>query len=132
MYDITYEGSWHGNLALLPPLPPGVAPPAIPLSRWGIQRRRGEAEAGPLWQAEPGRRFSSFIVSDDVLLAAGHTGADAATSSFLTAIRMADGATLWHHPLPGPVVQGGTAVDRHGTVYVSLERGQLLAFGEPE
>jgi hypothetical protein len=40
--DATYEGSWHGNLMLLPPLAPGARRPAKPVSRWGVQRQPRE------------------------------------------------------------------------------------------
>lgn len=132
VYDITYEGSVHGDLALLPSLPPGAVRPVKPLSRWGIQRRRGGQGEKPIWQAPSSQQLNSFVVSDDLLLAAGQTEADAETSSFICAVRMADGGMPWRHPVPGPVVQGGMAVDGSGTIYVTLENGQLLAFARPD
>ena len=126
-YDVTYEGSWTGNLQLLPALPAGTNRPPKPLSRWGVQRRRGE-KAKPLWQHAPGWRFNSFAVTDDLLLAAGHTGPDGKESSCLGALRIKDGSTVWVEKLPGPVVKGGTAMNHKGQIFVALENGQVLAF----
>ena len=125
-YDATYEGSWHGNLMLLPPAP-GARGPAKPISRWGVQRQPRQ-KVQPVWQLQPGRRFNSFILAADVLLAAGHTGPDGADTSFLAAINLKDGSNLWLEDLPGPVVKGGTAVNHQGQVFVSLEDGQVFAF----
>jgi outer membrane protein assembly factor BamB len=130
-YDVTYDGSWHGPLMLLPPLAPGARRPAKPISRWGVQRQRG-AKVQPVWQHPLGRRFNSFIVAADALLAAGHTGLDAADTSFLAAVNLKDGSALWHEPLPAPVIQAGTAVNQQGQIFVSLETGKILAFDAAE
>ena len=126
-YDVTYEGSWSGALSLLPALPAGATKPPKPASRWGGQWRRGK---GPktLWQI-PGPRFNSFVVSPDVLIGAGHTGLEAADSSFLAAVKIEDGKQIWREALPGPVVKGGTAVNHEGQIMVSLENGKILCFG---
>jgi len=124
-YDCTYEGSWHSPLMLLPALKPGQQRPRKPISRWGTQRSRQKAQA--VWQ-KAGRRFNSFIVGDDGLLAAGHTGPDGVDTSFLAAINAADGSDLWLEKLPGPVVKGGTAINHQGQIFVALENGQILAF----
>jgi hypothetical protein len=126
-YDVTYEGSWHGNLMLLPALPAGTRRPAKPLSRWGVQRR-GNRGVKTVWQHRPGRRFNSFIVAENVLLAAGHTGADSAETQFLAAINLKDGSDLWLKDLPDRVVKGGSAVNHAGRIFVSLENGRVLAF----
>ena len=125
-YDATYEGSWHGQLTLLPAVSSGARRPPTPLSRWGVQRRRGQ-ESG-VWQHQPGRRFNGFVVGEDVLLAAGQTGSEGEEASFLAAIRIEDGVELWREKLPGPVVKGGMAVNARGQVLVSLEDGRILAF----
>jgi len=126
-YDCSYEGSWQSRLMLLPPLPPGAQRPAKPLSRWGLQWRRGQ-KLETIWQQPTQRRFNSFIVGSQTLLAAGHTGDDARDSSFLAALRLDTGDELWLEPLPGPVVKGGTAIDHQGRIFVSLENGKVLAF----
>jgi outer membrane protein assembly factor BamB len=127
-YDCAYEGSWHSNLGLLPALPSGGQRPSKPLSRWGMQWRRG---GGPetVWRQPADRRFNAFLVGKETLLAAGHTGEDATQGSSLWAINLADGTDVWSAGLPGPVVKGGLAINHEGQVFVSLENGQLLAFG---
>jgi outer membrane protein assembly factor BamB len=126
-YDATYEGSWHGNLMLLPALAPGAQRPPKPISRWGVQRQRAQ-KLQPVWQQPPGLLFNSFIVAGDTLLAAGRTGLGPADTSFLAAINLKDGSDLWFQTLPGPVVKAGTAVNHQGQIFVSLENGQVLAF----
>jgi len=130
-YNCTYEGSWHGNLTLLPALSAAARRPAKPISRWGVQRRR-IPKGDQVWQHQPGRRFNSFIVNDDVLLAAGHTGPDGTKTSFLVAINLKDGSDLWLRDLPGLVVKGGTAINHEGHIFVSLENGVVLAFAEKD
>ena len=92
-----------------------------------MQYRRGK-QTDPVWRLRAERQFNSFIVSDEVLLAAGHTGADGAKTSFLAAIDLQDGRDLWREDLAGPVVKGGTAVNHQRQIFVSLENGQILAF----
>ena len=126
-YDAMYEGSWHGNLMLLPALASGAQRPVKPLSRWGIQRQPG-GDSQPVWRRPAGQRFNSFIVGDEAFLAAGHSSPDAAESSFLAAVKLEDGSSLWLKKLPGPVVKGGTAINHRGQVFVSLESGEVLSF----
>jgi len=130
-YDCSYEGSWQSNLMLLPPPAPGAQRPAKPLSRWGLQWRRGQ-KLETVWQQQAPRRFNSFIVGPDRLLAAGHTGDAAGGSSFLAAVQLDTGADVWLQELPGPVVKGGTAIDHQGRICVSLENGKVLAFATQE
>jgi outer membrane protein assembly factor BamB len=130
-YDATYEGSRHGDLALLPPLGPNERKPYKPVSRWGGQQRRGQ---GPetVWQVPPGGRYNSFVIAPKTLLAAGHTGLDGAQTSFLAAINLADGSEVWRQALPGAIVKGGTAVNRDGRILVSLENDRVVCFGGAE
>jgi outer membrane protein assembly factor BamB len=129
-YDCTYEGSWHGNLTLLPALPPDAQRPYKPLSRWGVQRRQNAADA--VWQHPAGRRFNAFVVGQQRLLAAGHTMTDAGDKSFLAVVGLRDGSPGWAEPLPGPVVKGGLAIDHGRRVFVATEDGQILAFQAAE
>ena len=69
----------------------------------------------PELHAPPARRFNSFIVGPD--------------TSFSTVVNLNDGSALWHQPLPAPIIQAGTAINRQGQVFVSLETGKILAFG---
>jgi len=122
VYDVSYEGSRNPPLALLGPLPPGTPKVQKPASRWGGPRRRGPAPKA-IWQDRSGRRFNSFIVSDDKLLAAGQ-----AESAFLAAIDLKDGTDVWSKQLPASVVKGGTAIDGDRRIVVSLENGQVVCF----
>jgi outer membrane protein assembly factor BamB len=126
-YDCTYEGSWHGNLMLLPALPSGARRPAKPISRWGLQRRRGQKPES-IWEMRNAPLFSSFIVANNALLAAGHTRADGENSSFLAAIDVDSGVDLWLEKFPGQVVRSGVAVNHQRQIFISLKNGQLLAF----
>jgi hypothetical protein len=124
-HDASYEGSVFTNLALHEPLPPGTRQPRKEASRW-IQRRGGEAPK-TLWQDTQNRRFTSFVVSGDRLLVAGHPDASPG-ESFLAAIKIKDGTVLWQQSLPANAVKGGTAIDRQGRIFVALENGQLTCF----
>ncbi|NQT38117.1 MAG: PQQ-binding-like beta-propeller repeat protein, partial [Planctomycetes bacterium] len=126
-YDATYDGSWHSGLSLLPALTPGARRPVKPLSRWGVQRRPGQA-TDTVWRHPPGARYNSFIAADNALVAAGHTGLDGTKTSFLVALNLNDGTTIWRQPLPAPVVKSGTAVDHTGRIFVATEDGRLMAF----
>ncbi len=129
-YDATYEGSHHGRLMMLPPIPRASQRPPKTLSRWGIQWRRGP-KPNPIWQQPAGRRFNSFVVGGHVLLAAGHNGHDDDGTSLLAVIDLGDGSDLCVEELPGPAVKAGTAVNGRGQVFVALRNGRLLAFAAP-
>jgi outer membrane protein assembly factor BamB len=126
-HDASYEGSMFGNLALQTPLPPGAQ---IKDEAREFLRRRGQNAPTPktLWEDKQDRRFTSFVVSPDKLLATGH--ADRTPDKpFLVAINMTDGADAWSHNLPADAVKGGTAINADGRIFVTLENGQLLCFG---
>jgi len=128
-YDVTYEGSRQPPLTLLGPYPPGVQKPPKPVSRWRFpQVRRGQPGPKVFWQDKSGRRFNSFIVSGDTLLAAAQIGAPDATTASLTAFNVEDGSDLWSRELPAAVVKGGTAIDHQGRIVVALENGQIVCF----
>ena len=126
-YDVTYEGSRQPPLMLLPALAPGMPKPYKPASRWRWPRR-GEPRPKPLWQDKSGRRFNSFIVTEETLLAAGQAGAGEGQTAFLAAINVDDGSDRWSLELPAPVVKGGTAIDRQGRIIASLTNGQVICF----
>ena len=81
----------------------------------------------PVWQDGNQRRFTSFIVSDQRLLAAGHPD-NQPEQSFLVSINTTDGKDQWREALPANAVKGGTAMDHRGRIFVSLENGKLLCF----
>jgi outer membrane protein assembly factor BamB len=130
-FDCSYEGSWHTPLMLLPPVAAGSKRPAKPLSRWGLQWRRGDKTA-PVWQQPAACRFNGFVVGQNLLVAAGHTGDDAADTSFMAALRVENGSEVWREKLPGSVVKGGVAIDHQSRLFVSLEGGQILGYGPVE
>lgn len=127
-HDASYEGSMFGNLALERPLPPGAPAIRKDLARDFLRRRgRGGNQPVHVWQDSENRRFTSFVVGTDFLLATGHSQ-DKPDAPFLVAISIESGENLWQHELPADAVKGGTAVDSEGRILVTLEDGQLLCF----
>jgi outer membrane protein assembly factor BamB len=125
-HDASYEGNRFNNLTLEAPLPSGVTRKKKEAARWR-SRRRGQQVSKNLWQDTSNRRFTSFIVSTDQLLATGHPD-NPPGKTFLAAINIKDGSDMWTQKLPAEAVKGGTAIDHQGRIYVSLENGQLLCF----
>ncbi len=123
-HDASYEGSVFTNLALLPPGAPKQQKEA---ARW-IRRRRGGEDPKNVWTDKGNRRFTSYVVSKDQLLATGHSD-QTPDETFLVAINIKDGTDAWLQKTPAEVVKGGTAIDHKGRIFVSLENGQLLCFG---
>ncbi|MCH2210859.1 MAG: PQQ-binding-like beta-propeller repeat protein [Fuerstiella sp.] len=127
-HDASYEGSMFGNLGLETPLPSGTERINKDAAR-DFLRRRGKDQKQPqhVWQDNLNRRFTSFVVSQEQLLATGHSETTP-DQPFLVAISIADGSDLWKKNLPVDAVKGGTAVDATGHVFVSLEDGRLMCF----
>ena len=131
-HDASYEGSMFGNLSLQTPLPPGTKGMVKDAAREFLRRRgRGAAVPKDLWKDNADRRFTSFVVTEDRLLGAGHPD-EKPDESFLAAINVKDGSDLWVQKLPATAVKGGIAVDASGKILVSLENGQLLCFVNAE
>lgn len=131
-HDASYEGSMFGNLSLQSPLPPGTQGMVKDAAREFLRRRgRGGTVPQDLWKDKADRRFTSFVVTEDRLLGAGHPD-EKPEQSFLAAINVKDGADLWVKKLPATAVKGGVAVDASGKIFVSLENGQLLCFVNSE
>ena len=80
-----------------------------------------------IWRDTANRRFTSFVVSDQQLLATGHTEANP-EKPFLVAIDLQDGSDSWLMPLPADAVKGGTAIDQNGRIFVATEDGTLICF----
>jgi outer membrane protein assembly factor BamB len=129
-HDASYEGSMFGNLSLQNPLPPGTPGITKDAAREFLRRRGQKVKPKNVWSDKADRRFTSFVVTDDIVLGTGHPDASP-EESFLTAIRIEDGTDIWTQKLPANAVKGGTAVDSDGRIFVSLENGQLLCF-EPD
>lgn len=127
-HDASYEGSLFSNLALQTPAPSGQ-PGFVKDAARDYLRRRGQNIPKPnsVWRDQGNRRFTSFIVSANQLLATGHTE-KTPDAPFLVAINVKDGSDAWSHPLPSQAVKGGTAIDGTGRVFVALENGQLHCF----
>ncbi len=131
-HDASYEGSMFGNLSLQTPLPPGTQGMVKDAAREFLRRRgRGSAVPKDLWKDKADRRFTSFVVTEDRLLGAGHPD-EKPDQSFLAAINVNDGSDLWVEKLPAVAVKGGVAVDSSGRILISLENGQLLCFVNAE
>ena len=125
-YDAAYEGSNFSKLALETPLPAGAAKRKKDAAREFL-RRSGRKVPDSVWRDGSDRRFTSFVVAGDRLLAAGHPDKDP-RAAFLMALRVQDGTQQWLHKLPADAVKAGIAVDHSGRVFVAVENGQLLCF----
>jgi len=124
-YFARYEGGQHTNLALLGPVPKDAGAPARPTDRPSDRRRR-QPQRKAVWQDNSGTRYKAFIMTDDVLLAAGVKGVDGNGQPSLTAIRVKDGTSLWREDLPAPVVKAGLAIDSEGRIIATLENGRIV------
>ncbi|MCI0358876.1 MAG: PQQ-binding-like beta-propeller repeat protein [Planctomycetaceae bacterium] len=127
-HDAGYDGAMFGNLALQSPPPSGIKPPIKDAAR-DFLRRRGVEVAKPadVWRDKLNRRFTSFVISGDELLATFHPD-DKPKEPQLVRLDIRTGADREVHSLPADAVKGGTAVDVAGHVFVTLENGQLTCF----
>ena len=129
-HDASYEGSKFTNLALEEPLPGGKARPKKEAARWllpNMRNRDRSALAKKRWQDRESRRFTSFVVTGDKLLAAGHP-ANKPGAAFLALMDIESGKDIWRKGLQSLPVKGGTAVTGNGRIYASLEDGSLICF----
>ena len=124
-YFASYEGGQHTNLAFLGPELKNADAPARVTDRPTDARRR-QPQRKAVWQDNSGTRFKGFIMTDDVLLAAGVKETGPTVASSLAAIRVKDGTTLWRKELPAPVVKAGIAIDSDGRIVAALENGQIV------
>lgn len=126
--DASYEGNQFTDLALHGPLPEGVPKEQKEAARWA--RRRGSAKPELRWRDKQRRRFTSVLISDELIVGGGHReGAE--QSAFLWAVGISDGEDVWEVPLPSLPVKGGSALGPDGSIYVTLENGQLLGLAPP-
>jgi outer membrane protein assembly factor BamB len=127
-HDAGYDGAMFGNLALQSPPPPGTRPQVKDAARDFLRRRGQDApKATDVWRDKLNRRFTSFVISGDELLATFHPD-DKPQESQLVRLDIRTGTDREVHPLPAVAVKGGTAVDGAGNVFVTLENGQLVCF----
>ena len=121
-YLASYEGSQHTPLALL-------APPSQPKPTNRPANPRQAANRAAIWQERTGRVFNGFIVSPEVLVAAGQTSFTGPNRKpFLAAVNIQNGKDLWYEELPAAAVKGGLATNHDGCVVVSLEDGRVLCY----
>jgi len=126
--DASYEGNQFTDLALHGPLPEGVPKEQKEAARWA--RRRGSVKPELRWRDKQRRRFTSVLISDELIVGGGHReGAE--QSAFLWAVGISDGEDAWEVPLPSLPVKGGSALGPDGKIYVTLENGQLLGLAPP-
>ena len=127
-YNASYEGSQHSKLALLGPISQTAANqarPDRPTDRVTDGPRR-KPQRKAIWQDELANRFKGFVITPDVLLAAGVQNGNGQATSSLMAIQIADGKTIWRKELPAPVVKGGIAIDSQARIVLALENGQVV------
>ena len=124
-YNASYEGGQHTNLALMGPVLKDSQAPSRQTDLPTDGPRR-QPQRKTLWQDEAGTRYKGFVMTDDVLLAAGVRGAGDNVTSFLAAIRIEDGISLWRKELPAPIVKAGVAIDSEGRIIAVLEDGQIV------
>lgn len=131
-YVASYEGSRHTPLTLQAPFTKEDLEKLkkIPAKREGnSDRRTVPARRENRWQ-KPELRFNGFVRAPGLLLAAGQSGplSERDKNSFLTLIRLADGAEVWKKELPGAAVKDGVAVDHKGRIFVTLRNGEIQCF----
>lgn len=126
-YTVEYSGARHSTLALLGP-PPADAGTLAPDWRIWLRREGQQARPAILWEHKPGRKFNSFIIAPDILVAAGQAASADGEAPFLAAFNIEDGSEIWREELPGAVVKGGTAADNQARIVVSLHDGRVLCF----
>ena len=127
-YRASYEGSQHNTLALLGPILKTTqkqAQPTRPTDRVTDGARK-PPQRNTLWQDRPGNRFKGFVITPEVLLAAGVRDTNGPGTPSLKAIQIDNGKPIWRKDLPAPVVKGGIAVDSEARIVLALENGQVV------
>lgn len=130
-YSVDYSGTVHSTLALFEPLPDDVAKLG---PDWRILPQRGgkRVKAPTVWEHAPGAKYNNFIVSPNVLLAAGQSAVAGQPGFFVSAVNLEDGSVIWREDLPAPAVKGGTAIDHNARIIVSLQDGRVLCYAEQD
>jgi outer membrane protein assembly factor BamB len=127
-HDASYDGNAFGNLVLQTPPPAGL-PRNVKDAAGEFLRRRGQdaPRQTNVWKDGKNRRFTSFIISGNDLLATCHPD-DKPQEAQLVVLNIRTGADREVHSLPADAVKGGAAVDASGHVFVTLENGHLMCF----
>ncbi len=130
-HHANYEGLYFINLALQKPRAAGAKKiwkdAAGEFIRRENRKRGVSSKERDIWRDEANRRFTSFIVAGNGLLASGHPD-EKPEEAFLAAIDLGDGSDTWARKLPVPAVKGGCAIDAAGRIFVALENGELHCF----
>ncbi len=125
VHDSNYAGYLYGALQLQ-----DAGPRMHRDAAREFLRRRGQTQKAKVrWKDDRQRRFTSFIVSGDQLLATGHPD-EKEDEAFLAAIDIAGGSDLWVEKLPAAAVKGGCAIDAKGRIFLTLENGLLVCYGD--
>jgi len=75
----------------------------------------------PVWQ---------YDCPESMALAAGKNAVVVAKARELAVLNLRDGQVLWSKPLPARPVEWGLAINDRGQIFVTLEDGRILCFGE--
>ena len=130
-HDANYEGLYFINLTLKKPRPAGAKQIWKDAAGEFIRRENRNRGVGSreriIWEDKSKRRFNSFIVTPNGLLAAGHPE-QKPEEAFLASIGIDDGSDRWTERLAAPSVKGGCAIDAAGRIIVSLENGEVVCF----
>jgi outer membrane protein assembly factor BamB len=92
-----------------------------------------QAGAKPRWVQQPLNRVLGGAVTGRTVLLAGLRDSPQPTEppqAHLVALTVADGTTVWSHPLPAAPVPWGVILDRTGRIVVSLQDGGLVCLSE--
>lgn len=126
IHDASYEGSKFENLSRQTAvISDGIERTPKEAARWN--RRNNVEKPELIWQDKTDRRFTSFVITEDTLLATGHPE-NKTSECFLASISPVDGSDNWIENLPADAVKGGTSIDHLGRIYIALENGQLLCY----
>jgi outer membrane protein assembly factor BamB len=85
---------------------------------WGKPRVQG---LEPVWTADVKESKAVALATNALVVAA---------KDRVLALDLTRGRELWTRPLPVPPVNWGLAVEREGSVFVVLEDGRVLCFGD--
>lgn len=125
MYFPSYDGFQPSPLAFVEPAAASQTAPG----RKGEanNRERRVPDRKPVWQSPDTPLYTAFIITPQVLVAAGPGSIDN-PRPVLTALRLSDGSSLWTTDLPAVPVKGGLAIDQRKRIVATLEDGQVLCF----
>jgi outer membrane protein assembly factor BamB len=86
----------------------------------------------PKWIKKPVSRIHGLAIGSNAIVVAGsHDPAKVGEppTASVQALSLADGRTLWQHPLPALPTSWGVAVDRNGRAIITLQDGRVMCFG---